>query len=267
MRRVWLLWGVLILLWGWSPNWWGTVTTRLVQSPTEHLATVAVDSYVRPELAPRMASLRPALRAAATRHNHPRLTGLSDAEFAQLLAVILYNEQNGWLEDLFEPLRVATPAYHRTQHVLNRHVPGSNYTVLPANLRPSVALEMLNHELPLPGTQRVARVPVQVAGTRIDPADYASQHALYAAITAEISDDELAVAYLAANLERGMYRARYEGVPITWQTLAAWHNQGIVCPDEIAANPYARSYIERARVYFPTARALLGSDLAQSGGD
>ncbi len=267
MRRVCLLWGVLILLWGWSPDWWRTASTRLMQSPTEYLATVAVDSYVRPDLAPRMVALRPALRTAATRHNHPHLTGLSDSEFAHLLAVILYNEQNGWFEDLFEPLRATTPVYHRTQLALNWHVPGSNYTVLPANLRPSVALEMLNHELPLPDTQHMARVPVQVAGTQIDPADYASQYALYAAITAEISDDELAVAYLAANLERGIYRARYEGVPITWETLAAWHNQGIVQPEQIAANPYARSYIERTRVYFPTAQTLLGSDLAHSGGD
>jgi hypothetical protein len=67
------------------------------------------------------------------------------------------------------------------------------------------------------------------------------------------------VEYLAANLERGLYRAQHEGVAVTWRTLAAWHNQGIVSPADIRANPTARDYIRRTEAYLATAQRLIAS--------
>jgi hypothetical protein len=119
-----------------------------------------------------------------------------------------------------------------------------------------VALEILRHQLPITGT-RVISVPVKVFGSQIDPDAYHSQEELYAAITAEISHDDLAVEYLAANLERGLYRAADEGAPVSWRTLAAWHNQGIVSPQAIRANSTAADYVRRAAAYLPAARELL----------
>jgi hypothetical protein len=98
---------------------------------------------------------------------------------------------------------------------------------------------------------------IVVAGSHVNPGDYASQDALYAALTREIADPRLAIEYLAANLERGIYRANYESTPITWRTLAAWHNQGIVAPRDIRANPTASDYLRRTSAYLATARALI----------
>jgi hypothetical protein len=99
--------------------------------------------------------------------------------------------------------------------------------------------------------------PIVVAGSRVNPGDYVSQDKLYAALTREIADPRLAIEYLAANLERGLYRAHFERVPVTWRTLAAWHNQGIVAPRDIRANLIASDYLRRTSAYLATARALV----------
>jgi hypothetical protein len=96
-----------------------------------------------------------------------------------------------------------------------------------------------------------------VAGSTIEPEDFSSQRELFSAISREICQDELGVEYLAANLERGLYRADYEGVPVSWRTLAAWHNQGIVQPAQIREHSWASEYIRRTSAYLPTARRLL----------
>ncbi|MBX0328167.1 hypothetical protein K2Z83_10805 [Oscillochloris sp. ZM17-4] len=216
----------------------------------------SIAPYIRPDMARRMAALQPAILAAARRHNPRALSGMSDQELAAVIATILYNENFGWLEDEIAPLRAVTPLYQDLQRRANESPLGSNFSVWPANLRPSVALEILRRELPLPGA-RVVSVPVRVAGSRIDPDAYASQEELYAAITREISGDAMAVEYLAANLERGMYRAAEEGAPVSWRTLAAWHNQGIVSPEAIRANAASSDYVRRAAAYLPAARALV----------
>jgi hypothetical protein len=203
-----------------------------------------------------MRALRPTILSAAARHNRPELSGMSDSEFAVVIATIIYNENFGWLEDDVAPLRPFTPLYQDLQRWANRSALGGNFSVWPANLRPSVALEILRQELPL-ADQRTVHIPVQVAGSRIRPERFASRDALYAAITAEISRDDLAVAYLAANLERGVYRAALEGVPVNWRALAAWHNQGIVDPLRYRANPTSRDYVRRASAYLGVARELI----------
>lgn len=225
-------------------------------APSPRAAHGVNTPFVRPDLAQRMLQLRPAILVAARRHNRPALSGMDDQAFAAVIALVIYNENFGWLEDEIAPLRAVTPLYQRLQQEANTHLPGSNFSVWPANLRPTVALEILSQQLPLASGQTIT-VPVRVAGSRIDPGAYRSQAALLAAINAEISRDELAVDYLAANLERGLYRAAHEGVPVSWRTLAAWHNQGIVDPRAISANPTARNYLRRAAAYLPLARALV----------
>jgi hypothetical protein len=216
----------------------------------------SIEAFVRPDLERRMEGLRPAILAAAERHNRPQLSGMSDEEFAAVIALVIYNENFGWLEDDIAPLRVFTPLYQDLQRQANTHMPGSNFSVWPANLRPSVALEILYRQLPLASAQ-VITVPVTVEGSAIDLGEYESREELFAAITAEISRDDLAVAYLAANLERGLFRAALEGAPVSWRTLAAWHNQGIVDPELIRANDAARDYVRRAAAYLPLARELV----------
>jgi hypothetical protein len=209
--------------------------------------------YVRPEFARSMRTLRPAILEAAARHNRPEISGMTDHEFAVVVALLLYNEHFGWAEDALPPLRFVTPLYQAGQVEVNRL--GGNLSVWPSNLRPSVGLEILRAEVPVRDgvlTRRVA-----VAGSQLNLAVLGDERARYVAITAEITRPELAVEYLAANLERGLYRAQYEGVPVTWRTLAAWHNQGIVDPAAIRANPTATHYLARTAAYLPVARNLI----------
>jgi hypothetical protein len=214
--------------------------------------------FVRPAFAAQMETLRPIILDAAARHNDPAVSGMDDATFAEIMALVLYNEHFGWLEEAVPPLRPLTPWYQAAQMTLNAF--GANLTVWPSNIRPSVALEMLRDELPVKGSHEPLIITLHVAGSRIDPARYRAQTELYAAINRELIQPTLAVEYLAANLERGVYRARHEGVPVTWQALAAWHNQGIVAPEDIAANPTARDYVRRAAVYRDLARMFIAAD-------
>lgn len=225
---------------------------------------LTIEPYVRPEFARRMHGLRPTILAAAARHNRPALSHMNDRQFAKTIALLLYNEQNGWLEDDIEVLRTLTPLYQDLQVHTNQHRPGSDLSIWPTNLRPSVALEILRGQVPVPAPTRLITRPIEVAGSRIILANYTAQHDLFVAITEEISQDQLAVEYLAANLERGLYRADYEQVPVSWRTLAAWHNHGIVQPEEVRRNGKVHDYVRRTSAYLPTAAALIG---AEPGGE
>ncbi len=265
-------WHLALLLAALLIPWAGRAPATILAAPEPAVAPVAersgsrpyhgqplraaIEPFVRPDLARRMDELRPTILAAARRHNRPELSGMDDEQFAAVIAVVIYNENFGWLEDDIAPLRVFTPLYQDLQRQANVSLPGSNFSVWPTNLRPSVALEILQQQLPLAGSETVT-VPVRVEGSAIDPAAFRDREALFAAITAEISRDDLAVAYLAANLERGLYRAAREGAPVSWRTLAAWHNQGLVDPRAIRANPTARDYVRRASAYLPLARELV----------
>lgn len=233
-----------------------------VRRDTRPVPQLFIAPYVRPELASRMADLRPMILAAAARHNDPALSGMSDREFATIITLVVYNEHHGWLEDDITLLRAFRPWYEQAQVRVNRQGIGTNFSVWPTNLRPSVALEILRHEVPVPEPTRLITVPIEVYGSQIVLDDYASHEELLAAITQEITQDELAIEYLAANLRRGVYRARYEGVPVNWWVLAAWHNQGIVQPVQICTNPTAASYVQRASAYIPIARRFIAQDAA-----
>lgn len=226
------------------------------RSEERRLPGPAIVPYVRPEFAAEMQRLRPAILAAARRHNRPELSGMSNQDFATVIAQILYNENFGWFEERVIPVQAITPIYEDLQRETNA-VGLSNLSVWPANIRPSVAIEILRREVPLPRSTSFVTVPVAVAGSQIDLRRLTSQPMLYAAVSNEISQPALAVEYLAANLERGLYRARFEGVPVTWRTLAAWHNQGIVSPRDIRDNATASDYLRRCSAYLAKARALI----------
>ena len=119
--------------------------------------------------------------------------------------------------------------------------------------------KFLSRQVPLPAEKGTLEVPVRVAGSTIDLRTYGSQRELLAAIAAELADERLAVEYLAANLERGVYRARYDaahgshGVPSPHGTTAA-----SLCPPLSPQAPRTSSYIERAALYRDAARALIG---------
>ena len=215
-----------------------------------------IEPYIRPEFARQMRALRPHILDAAQRHNRRTLSRMSDRDFAVVIAVLLYNENFGSLEEQVSPLRSLTPFYQDLQ-VRANEVGGANLSVWPSNLRPSVALEILRQQVPLPRGGGALAVPVQVAGSALRLSDYPTQAALYAAITQEIIRPEMAVEYLAANLERGLYRAELEGVPATWRALAAWHNQGVLSAADLRANPTALDYVRRSSAYLPAARALI----------
>ncbi|MCG8348132.1 MAG: hypothetical protein MI924_10185 [Chloroflexales bacterium] len=246
----------------------GSQTAATPQGATERMGKrvntvsapqLAIEPYVRPELSKRMKNLHPVIMAAAANHNDSDLSGMSDQEFAEVMVLLLYNEHNGWVEDAIEPLRFFTPLYQDLQVQVNQSGIGSNFSVWPTNLRPSVALEILRQEVPVPGSRQKITVPVTVDGSQIAPDQYVSDQHLFAAITTEISQDELAMEYLAANLARGVYRARFEGFGVSWRTLAAWHNQGIVNPEQIRDNPVASDYVRRASAYLPLARRFVAN--------
>jgi len=232
-------------------------STRFGQRAAERrLPGPSINPYVRPEFAVEMRALQPTILAAARRHNRPELSHMTDDDFAVLIAQIMYNEHFGWFEERVTPVQAFTPWYEDLQRETNA-AGLSDLSVWPANIRPSVALEILRRELPLPHSTNMLTVPVGVAGSQIDLRRYQSQGELYAAISKEISQPQLAVEYLAANIERGLYRAQIEGVPVTWHTLAAWHNQGIVAPRDIRNNPTASDYLRRCSAYLGKARALI----------
>lgn len=216
----------------------------------------SIEPYVRPEFDAQMRDLRPDILAAARRHNQPRLSGMSDHDFAVIIALLLYNEHFGSLEEQVTPLRALTPLYQDLQLRANE-MSGGDLSVWPANLRPSVALEILRHQVPVPAPTLVITEPVRVEGSQVNIGAYGSRTQLYAALSQEIADPRMSVEYLAANLERGLYRTHFEHVPVTWRALAAWHNQGVVSPEDIRANPTVRDYVRRTSAYLPIARALI----------
>ncbi len=225
------------------------------------LAALALDRvppgqapYVRPTFARWMRGERAHLLRLAHRYNPADVSGIGDREFAVVLATVLYNEHFGWFEETLPPVQPFTPLYQQAQVEANL-VFGTDFSVWPANLRPSVAREILRGELPLPG--QIGSVPVQVPGAQ------GYTNASNSVLTAAIAVPSQAAEYLAANLARGVYRARAERVAVNWQTLAAWHNAGIVTPRAIASNPAATDYLQRAARYQPLAEAFVDEGLAE----
>ena len=201
--------------------------------------------YIRPEFRSAVTRDRHAILAIAKRHNIRSVTNMSDAQFATVMIAILYNEHNGWLEDALPVIRPLTPVYQHAQALSNAWF-GTNYSVWPSNLRPSVVREILSQTVPQVGD---VALPLELPMTGDTP-----QRAQTLANT-----PDNAYELLGANLRRGIYRAQHEGVVVTWQTLLSWHNAGIVDPSGIARNASLQHYLTRAVPYVAQAQALFRS--------
>jgi hypothetical protein len=224
--------------------------------PRPSQLTTSVSAWVAPYLKRASGYIRPDFRAAITRdrsriltiaqkYNDRTQTNMSDTQFATVMVTILYNEHNGWLEDAFPAMRPLTPFYQEAQAVSNALL-GTNFSVWPANVRPSVVREILTHHVP-----EVGIVPLAIDAPPDDAIPVLSQHIA--------NTPDTAYELLGANLRRGVYRAQKENVVVTWQTLLAWHNAGIVHPQDIAQNASLQHYLSRAVPYIATAQTLYRS--------
>jgi hypothetical protein len=201
--------------------------------------------YIRPEFLSTVIRDRHTILAIAKRYNQHTVTEMSDEQFATVMVAILYNEHNGWLEDVVPGIRPLTPVYQHAQALSNAWF-GTNYSVWPTNLRPSVVREILMHTVPQVGH---VTLPLELPAHTDTP-----QRAQTLANT-----PDNAYELLGANLRRGMYRAQHEEVVITWQTLLSWHNAGVVHPSAIARNASLQHYLTRAVPYVTHAQALFDS--------
>jgi hypothetical protein len=235
---------------------WLIAALSLPSASLRAQGAAAPEGYVRPEFARLMADLRPQILSSAARHNRPADTGMSDREFAAVIAQLLYNEHFGWAEDLVPLLQHATPTYQELQRLVNVSGVGTDFSVWPANLRPSVAAEIVRGEVPLADGGTLS-LPTRISGSGLDPAALPAERDLRLQLSREIAEPQLAVEYLAANLARGARRARHEGVTVDWQVLAAWHNRGIVDPALSAVDPAAGHYLSRAAGYRAAALRLI----------
>ncbi|MBA3471149.1 MAG: hypothetical protein H0T53_16055 [Herpetosiphonaceae bacterium] len=218
--------------------------------------------YVDPAFELEMLRLRPTLLASAERHNRQAVTGLRDDEFAVLLAAQLYFEYNSTLATRSKLGRVVTPVYQEAQGVANAIGMG-NFSVWPANLRPSVAASLLRAEMPYINAldrPAIRRIPLKIHGSRLQPL-LAERGPNWqpsdSAVAAEIDQPNLAVEYLAANFEVASYRAQFDWAPISWMTFAAWHNQGVVSPAHIASNGQLAQVLATIETYIPAAMHLV----------
>jgi hypothetical protein len=219
--------------------------------------------YVEPGFELEMLRLRPTILASAERHNRQAVTGLSDNEFAVLLAAQLYFEYNSTLATRSNIGRVVTPVYQEAQGVANAIGVG-NFSVWPANLRPSVAASLLRAEMPYINALNqpaIRHIPLTIHGSRLQRLiDADPRHAWQPSdseVAAEIAQPELAVEYLAANFEVASYRAQFDWAPISWMTFAAWHNQGVVSPAHITGNGQLAQVLPTIETYLPAAMHLI----------
>jgi hypothetical protein len=241
---------------------WPTVEHLLyeygVAQPTE-----IAPAYYDPGFNLLMLRLRPAILDSARRHNRRAVTRMSDEEFAVMLAAQLYFEYNSALATRGELLRSITPIYQEAQNVANLMGVG-NFSVWPANMRPSVAASLLRGEMPyIDEDDRPAFLtyPITIAGSELQRElrarrDEDWQPATWA-VAAEIAQPRLAVEYMAANFEIATYRAEFDLVPVNWMTLAAWHNQGIVSPSGIAHHQQLARVLPGITRYLPGALLLI----------
>lgn len=218
-------------------------------------------AYIQPAFEQQMRSLRSTILASAARHNRRPATGLSDEEFAVFMAAQLYYENNAVLRQRGEIARMITPVYQEAQNVVNQ-IGFGDYTVWPANLRPSVARSLLLGELPyIDEDDRPAAltIPITIVGSALQPAmqEQGDWQPSLSAVAAEIVRPRLAVEYLAANFEVASYRAELDRAPISWITFTAWHNQGVVSAAAISEHSQLASVLPEVASYLPAAMRLI----------
>jgi hypothetical protein len=160
-----------------------------------------------------------------------------------VLVMILYTEHHGWLEDVIPNVRLVTPLFQELQ-VLSNDTLGTNFSVWPANLRPSVVDEIRTDTTPLESV-----IFLRVA-TNNQPSNELA------------TNPTSAIELLAANMARGIRQARQAGVPVTVESMLAWHNAGIVDPQLIVANRSVQHYISRALIYRTMAQITANDEVA-----
>lgn len=200
-------------------------------------------AYIRPQVAQLVSTNRLHIKHVAHTYNQAALSGLSDREFASILVMILYTEHHGWLEDVVPNLRTVTPLFQELQ-VISNDTLGTNFSVWPANLRPSVIDEIRAEKSPLESV-----VFLHVMTNNRTSSELAT-------------NPTSAIELLAANMARGIRQANLDGVPVTAESILAWHNAGIVDPDLIARNRSVQHYISRALIYQPIAQAMVIDEVA-----
>jgi len=201
-------------------------------------------TYVRPQVAQLINEQRLHIKQMAHAYNQPDLSGLSDAEFASVLVMILYTEHHGWLEDVVPSVRTMTPLFQELQVISNGTL-GTNFSVWPANLRPSVIDEIRSEQMPRDGGSFL-----QVGTT----APYSTNDLA--------TNPHSAIELLAANMARGVRQAHQSGVPVSIESILAWHNAGIVSPQHIANTRSVQHYIDRALIYQSLARMAVSDVVA-----
>jgi len=200
-------------------------------------------TYVRPHVAHLITSNGLLIKQVASRYNHAEISGLSDREFASVLVMILYTEHHGWLEDIVPSVRTVTPLFQELQVISNNTI-GTNFSVWPANLRPSVIDEIRDEHT----------LHESVVFLTINTHNQTS--------TELATDPTSAIEMLAANMARGIRRAHDAGVPVTIESILAWHNAGIVESQRIAYNRSVQHYISRALIYQSMAEAVVVDEVA-----
>jgi hypothetical protein len=200
-------------------------------------------TYVRPHVAQLITSNGLLIKQVASIYNHTEISGISDREFASILVVILYTEHHGWLEDIVPSVRTVTPLFQELQVISNNTI-GTNFSVWPANLRPSVVDEIRTEQSALES----------VIFLKITTHAHASNELA--------TNPASAIELLAANMARGIRHAHHEGVPVTFESILAWHNAGIVEPQRIANNRSVQHYISRALIYQPLAQSMVIDEVA-----
>jgi hypothetical protein len=200
-------------------------------------------AYVRPHVAQLISTQRLHIKHVAHTYNQSDISGLTDREFASVLTMILYTEHHGWLEDVIPNVRMITPLFQELQ-VISNDTLGTNFSVWPANLRPSVVDEIRTDQTPLESV-----IFLKVATNNQSSNELAT-------------NPTSAIELLAANMARGVRQAHRDGVPVTVESILAWHNAGIVDPRYIDTNRSVQHYIDRALIYQPIARAMVADEVA-----
>lgn len=200
-------------------------------------------AYIRPQVAQLINDHRLHIKRVSHTYNQTAISGLTDREFASILVMILYTEHHGWLEDVVPSIRSVTPLFQELQVVSNNTI-GTNFSVWPANLRPSVVDEILMDSTALESVvfSRVTTINHTHNALATNPAS--------------------AIELLAANMARGIRQTNKAGIPITTESILAWHNAGIVEPTLIATNRSVQHYISRALIYQSIAESAVIDEVA-----
>ncbi len=178
------------------------------------VANRTANIYWPPDEIASIKALLPAIKRSAQLHNPPN-SNLDDTAFAALMITALHWEGrlpgnakprtlNNWLHDTGSDLATAGGLWDGSTGI--------------ANIRPSVALELRQEGYKIQGSSYAEDI---IAACEVSPFQF---------LAFELQIPEVSIEYLAANLERGVYRVRAQGLEPSAFNLAAWLNTGTYTP-------------------------------------